>query len=137
MNKLLLKLIRIAYRDNCTLGALYDSEGDMFLATLEEPNKGNQKGISCIPEGIYNVVPHNGVVKNVYRLENVPDRSGILIHIGNTTDDIEGCILVGLSHGKLGGKPAVMKSVAAMDSLRSHIRNRTSKDEFTLQITSI
>jgi hypothetical protein len=61
----------------------------------------NRPKISCIPLGTYEVVPHgwNGEkvkFKNSWRLLNVPGRSGILLHEGNTHKDTEGCLLMGL-----------------------------------------
>jgi hypothetical protein len=43
----------------------------------------------------------------------------VLIHTGNTTDDIRGCILVGMMHSVLDGKPAVLRSGDAMTLLRA------------------
>lgn len=134
---------RFAYLDNCTLGRLL--AGDRMLATLEEPWLRNPKGPggqrhldgkeSCVPDGEYKLSPHNGArFKNVYRLANpdlgvwdMPDqvpspyygRSAVLIHSGNTTDDIIGCILVGMLHGRLDGKHAVLRSGEALDTLRA------------------
>jgi len=37
-----------------------------------------------------------------FELQNVPNHSGILIHVGNCNDDSSGCILIGQSrHGNL------------------------------------
>jgi hypothetical protein len=80
--------------------------------------------------------PHNGPrFKDVWRLESVPGRSAILIHAGNTTQDIEGCILVGMNHGELqskgfGNLRAVLSSRKAINLLRRHI----GKNSFTLTI---
>lgn len=65
--------------------------------TLEEPWRNNIKRISCIPAGEYECVKHNGSFKNVWRLLDVPKRTAVLIHAGNTLEDTEGCILVGTS----------------------------------------
>jgi len=103
--------------------------------TLEEPWKDNKRGISCIPEGTYKVVPHgwgNERVrfKRAYRLTGTAPRTAILIHTGNTTDDIEGCILVGGAHGALNGKQAVLYSLPAMERLRTLV----GKNSFELTI---
>jgi hypothetical protein len=45
-------------------------------------------------------------------------RSAILIHSGNTTDQIEGCVLVGMRHGYLNDMPAVLDSRTALTQLR-------------------
>lgn len=114
-----LELVRIAKRDTYTIGRLF-VDGVRFCDTLEDPDRGlNQQlpesvnrskkraGVTAIPTGRYRVTlgvksPRfsqkkayqfcNGYVP---RLLNVPAFDGILIHIGNTSKDSEGCILVG------------------------------------------
>jgi hypothetical protein len=49
----------------------------------------------------------------VYQVCDVPDRSHILIHAGNTNEDTHGCILLGLMYGTLGTETAVISSRAA------------------------
>lgn len=140
-----LTLVRHAYLPDVTLGRLY--AGDLVLATLEEPwipdpdGPGGQRREgtlreSCVPDGEYILHPHTGTkFRNVWCLENpalgvyrFPDdippgqrwgRSAILIHSGNTVDDILGCILVGRRHGRLDGKDAVLDSRAALEELRA------------------
>lgn len=64
--------------------------------TLELPWKNNQFKISCIPAGVYKLLPHNSPkFKKCFSISGVPFRSAILIHVGNTIADSEGCILVG------------------------------------------
>ena len=121
-----------------TLGMLQVPGLNTPIYTLEEPWKDNQRNISCIPPGVYRCTPHNGrKFKGVWRLEGVPNRTAILIHAGNTTRDIEGCILVGLSHGNLRPRGvierlrAVLSSRKALNMLKSHIG---SENSFTLTI---
>lgn len=101
------------------------------IFTLEEPWKGNQTDISCIPVGRYKCTPHDGPkFKNVWKVNDVPGRDAILIHSGNTIRDIEGCILVGTRRGWLDGLPAVLHSKLALDELRDILCEK----EFTLTI---
>lgn len=151
-----LVLSRILYDPLVTLGRL--RVGSLQLATLEEPwipdpdGPGGQrrqpgKHESCVPDGEYTLYPHTGqVFKDVWVLENqalgvyrfdfdIPfgqqwGRSSILIHSGNTTDDILGCILVGLTHGKLGDKDAVLNSRVALTRLREVLK----QDKHILEI---
>lgn len=101
-----------------TFGLLY--HGQIPLCnTLEDPPNNNQVGISCIPRGLYECLPHNGVkFKNVWMLQNVPGRSAILIHAGNTIDATSGCILVGMGLGRISGQPGIINSQTALNMLR-------------------
>lgn len=83
--------------------------GSKFLAyTLELEWRDNQKRKSCIPKGTYEIAYRDfggyynrynerfdNHKKGVLELQNVKDRSAILIHIGNRPKDTLGCILVG------------------------------------------
>jgi hypothetical protein len=84
-------------QDAPTTGQLF--AGDLSLYTLERPWKGNARGISCIPIGVYPVIvaPSDHFGRPMPHLLDVPGRSDILIHPGNTVADIRGCILVGMS----------------------------------------
>lgn len=95
-------------------GALH-MDGKQLCYTLEEPWRENMPKISCIPAGTYKCSPHDGFkFQDVWKIEGVPNRSAILIHTGNTLDDTEGCILVGLKSIKGG----IAQSRAAMSILR-------------------
>ena len=114
------------------LNILGESHEPIF--TLELPWQDNATDISCIPDGQYLCKPHESPSQgSVYKVFDVPYRDHILIHIGNTTDDIEGCILVGASAGTLNGKPAVLNSKNCMKRLMSIIKDR----EFILEIISV
>ncbi len=88
------------YTDKQTTGylRLVNSENQVIFAcsTLELADKNNQKSISCIPKGVYTCVrivsPRLGVC---YSIQNVPNRQAILIHVGNFSSEIKGCILIG------------------------------------------
>ena len=107
-------LERIAKRKTYTIGRLYirqqvmdeylpGYENRYFCDTLEptwrdyEHGAYKVKGRSAIPEGRYAVViswsPKFGAWLPI--LLGVPKFEGIRIHAGNTSEDTEGCILVG------------------------------------------
>jgi len=94
-------LKRVLLTDDGVAGVLINGSRPICL-TLEEEWKDNAKGISCIPNGSYLcqkvVTPHHG---KTYQVMNVPGRTSILIHSGNTEADTEGCILVGKEYGIL------------------------------------
>lgn len=126
-------LKRISYFDDATLGVLLNPAGVPVLKTLEEVWRNNKKGVSCIPLGTYVCKPYTSPkYKNVWHLQNVKDRSLILIHNGNTNKHTEGCILVGKAFGTLDGLHAVTQSKAALKWLQGTIGNK----EFKLTITN-
>jgi hypothetical protein len=114
---------------DCTTGVLHDKEGRFICYTLEEPWKDNKNQISCIPVGTYDCVNWNGFkFKDVWNVSKVPNRVAILIHSGNTTNDIEGCILVGLAKSEIKGLKAVLESKKALQKLKDLI-GRDAKGE--------
>jgi len=103
-----------------------DSVSHAPFFTLELPWRDNRRGESCIPEGTYlarkYVSPKYG---DTWIIDPVPERSGILMHAGNTVTDTEGCILVGTRAGMLQNRPAVLNSRNAINALQSLL-----EDEF-------
>ena len=90
-------LIRLDYKTGLgTFGVLL-VEGKLLCYTLEKPFLYNIRNESCIPCGCYFCTYHTRKSKEGYLLQDVPDRSGIMIHIGNTLLDTSGCILLGKS----------------------------------------
>jgi hypothetical protein len=85
-------LTRINYAPTYTLGFIRYK--DFFCFTLE-PARTQGKG--CIPCGVYPIVwEYSPKFKcNLWELKNVSGRSEIKVHVGNSTKDTEGCILVG------------------------------------------
>ncbi|RXM52933.1 hypothetical protein BOQ64_00520 [Chryseobacterium sp. CH25] len=72
------------------------ANGKSICYTLELPWKDNLNNISCIPIGTYKGILRYDK-KDGWRiqLDNVPNRTGVQIHMGNYTTQIEGCVLVG------------------------------------------
>ena len=103
-----------------TFGILFGVTNEPFCLTLELPWRDNEPKKSCIPLGDYQVI-RNTSPKGGFRLKEVPGRSDILIHAGNTIADIEGCILVGKELGYLNDKPAVLQSKAALKELVEYL----------------
>lgn len=99
-----------------------------LCVTCENPWKDNLPRESCIPPGTYQCKAFNGVrYKNVWEVTNVPGRSAILFHHGNTIRDTEGCILVGRGFSTLNGLPSITESVTTLNMLRTVL-----PPEFTL-----
>lgn len=83
-------------------GVLYLGQ-EPLCVTLERSWKDNVQNISAIPCGNYRVTTDDHIkFGRCYRLHNVPQRFGILIHCGNSIKDTTGCILVGRSFHKGG-----------------------------------
>lgn len=80
-------------------------DGAFYCFSLELPWKDNAPQISCIPPGTYPVAvaesPHFtekfGQPIYLASVLNVPGRSGVEIHGGNTPSDSLGCILCGFT----------------------------------------
>ena len=118
-----LKITRISEYDGATYGVLSLDDKPMFV-TLEDAWRNNAHGISCIPKGVYKCQQHKSPkFGNCYHVLDVPERSEILIHAGNTHEDTSGCILVGLMFGALGTHHAILSSRSAMAAFLTQMRN--------------
>lgn len=95
------ELYRLPESPTGVWGVFYDAQNmDYFCVTGERHWKDNKKNESCIPPGEYiaTLLKNAFHGRDVYRLENVPNRTDILIHRGAfPTQDSLGCILVGES----------------------------------------
>jgi len=116
-------LARLARSDQGTEGILL--AGEFNCKTLELPWRENARQVSCIPAGEYDVeIRLSNKYGRVYWVRKVPNRTYILIHSGNYAGDVSksfkshvmGCVLLGKTHGYLGGQRAVLTS-------RSTVRN--------------
>lgn len=122
----------------CTSGYLA-VDGKIVAYTLERPWLGNTPLLSSIPDGKY-----GGTLRydhaDAWRIEltGVPDRGNVQIHTGNTPDDTEGCILVGL---KLGADLcSVQDSKKAYDALRTAFygsANPNATPDKAIQVTVV
>lgn len=147
-----LTLKRIAKKSSYTIGKLY-IDGVYECDTLEDTDRGltqdmplseikktKIKGVTAIPSGTYditlNVVSPKFSKRSQYksiggklpRLLNVPGYEGVLIHIGNTAQDSEGCILVG--QNSVVGK--VLNSTATFNTLYEKLK--AAEDKITIEI---
>jgi hypothetical protein len=130
--------IKREYYSTHVYGNLTDEGGNHIAWTLERPENDN-KPMSCIPEGIYIGIrffsPH--FKYDVFELNNVRQRTSILIHRGNTIEDSEGCILLGGSKGLITNKKnglvenGIMNSEIAFNKFMSLLEGI---NEITLEI---
>ena len=145
--KLLLK--RIAKQKTYTIGKLY-IDGVYECDTLEDTDRGlsndmsideikkkKEYGQTAIPTGSYEVTmnvvspkfknrswakPYNGKLP---RLIAVPGYEGVLIHVGNKSEDTLGCLLVG--QNKIKGQ--VVNSTATFHKLMEKLTEANEKNE--------
>ena len=86
-------IINRTYYNNGTNGDL-SVNGKAFCHSIELPWKNNQRGISCIPEGRYqltkNLSEHLG---RTLLINKVPNRDECLVHAANNAQlELKGCI---------------------------------------------
>jgi hypothetical protein len=116
---------------------------DFTLYTCEEEWRDNERNESCIPAGTYICRRTTYWKHNIPTFEvcEVPDRSRILFHTGNTEEDSDGCILLGRSIGHLEviceetGKET--RKIGVTDSrvaFRLFMEELAGEDEFLLTI---
>lgn len=97
-----LLLIRYEFTDKSTIGTLY-LDGIKECFTLEDVVRDVKiPKETAIPFGRYEVdiTMSQRFGRSMPLIKEVPNFEGIRIHSGNTSDDTEGCILVGTTRGK-------------------------------------
>ena len=130
-------LIRTHSDDKGTLGMMFHNK-DLICYTLELPWRDNARSISCIPAGKYICERwHSPTYGEVFVVTNVPNRTGILIHVGNWISDIRGCILPGTQQSIQDGgldRYSVFNSGIALDGFMDLLKD---EKEFQLEIKEI
>ena len=148
-----LHMLRVCTREKWTAGAMIraDVHPPRFLCgTMEDGHKDVKvRGHTRIPAGTYKIKLRNeGTLTQKYQqkfpdihkgmlwLQNVPGFEYIYIHLGNTHEDSEGCILVGNSVNWDTGFQG--DSVAAYRSLYSLVANQIlNEDDVVIQIEDV
>lgn len=103
-----LKLIRVQEGKDATLGVMYNGMNFVCYTLEDEKREVKIKGETRIPAGEYEIKFREVMSPKTehYRkrfswftwhleLQNVPNFKYVYIHIGNSDDDSDGCILVG------------------------------------------
>ena len=124
--------IKRKHRDNGVLSEIVLSQALDNLEVLyefygiERPWRDNAPSVSCIPSGLYVLIPYNsskypdvwafyGGTVGVERGE----RTRCLIHSANYAHQVQGCLGLGMQAGETNkGEPAVWKSRDAVNRLR-------------------
>lgn len=125
---MILRLSRVSEYNGASMGVLCFNDEPRIL-TLEDAWRNNERKLSCIPEGKYKIKrirsPKFGIT---FEVLDVPERSNILFHAGNTASDTEGCILLGQRYGKLNGKQAILNSSKAFEDFLKIMNGIESAD---------
>lgn len=137
-----LKLLRSTSADTSTEGKIYD-DGAFECYSLEDTDrfledegtiKINRQ--SAIPRGKYSLIISfsNRFQKDLIEVLNVSRFTGIRIHSGNSSEDTEGCIIVG-STNKLDDDNWIGGSRIALKKLQRKVKEALDNgDEVTLEI---
>jgi len=125
------------YFNAATMGHLWIADlDDPVFYTIERPWLNNKVNVSCIPAGNYNVKPYSSdKFKDVYEVQDVPDRSKILIHVANWATEVEGCIGIGLSAGYMMQNGLLQKSVTGSRIALSDFKKLLGYQGFILSIS--
>lgn len=141
-----LELERFAYLEKCTIGRIRHPGLSVPIVTLERPWIRNENGpggclsISCVPDGTYELAPHDGArFQDVYSLRNPslgvfyqtapPEcgpanarlwgRTAILMHRAAQVTDVIGCIGLGQRFVTYSDTVTLLRSLEALTELRA------------------
>jgi len=127
---------RFEFGSHYTIGKMY-IDGEFECYTLEDKYRDSSipkvKGQTAIPNGTYRVIIDHSTRfnKDMPHILNVPNFSGIRIHSGNTDQDTEGCILVGLTWN---GADTIGNSRAAYNHLYDKLAVALESDVAVISI---
>lgn len=125
-----LSIERFAYTPMGVFGRCYIAGQELF--TVERPWLNNERSISCIPEGRYTCSPrfYNKGGYDAIEITQVPGRTNVLLHKGNTMHDLAGCIAI---TAKLGCVEGIWGGVNSREAFRILMDHYGSAD-FILEI---
>ena len=119
----ILRLIRLEESfEHGTFGVLRFN-AEVFCVTLEPPDIENAQNVSSIPAQQYTCEriqsPRYG---DTFEVKNVPGRTHVLFHPGNTVDHTMGCVLLGQYFGKLRGDRAAFNSALTFREFMARLK---------------
>lgn len=125
------------YFQHGTFSILCDENGNPILKTVEREWANNTPNISCIPEGVYDVTPHDSPRFGKCLALSAPSlgvtiygpslRTHCLIHAANKPSQLQGCIAPGLDFGVVDNEWAVLSSRDALLELMKYIDHKPAK----------
>lgn len=132
-----LSLFRFQFSDDSVIGSLSmktDKAEEFLCYTLEDKvrevpgipvREWKVFGKTAIPKGRYEVKKTRSARfgRDTLQLMNVPGFEGIRIHAGNTSNDTEGCILVGssINTNSINGSQSISQSRDALQKLEAKL----------------
>jgi hypothetical protein len=136
--KLLIRRIKnYKHSDKQTIGNAYyfiENNGVGYTCrTLELPWKDNEKRISCIPDGEYEVIKHTSPkFGECFWIQDVPDRSEILFHSGSFYTNTLGCVLVGKGFTDINGD-GLLDLVHSRDTMKDLLKLLPNKFKLIIE----
>lgn len=141
----IITLERFAYTPFGVFGRLVF--GSFRAFTVERPWADNKARESCIPDGEYSMQWYNSpkfgqtwaLIGDTVSLFPAAGkaRSAILIHKGNTMDDLLGCIALGSTLGTVNGKWAVLNSTVTVNSFLEATKGKQLKLVITPRLGAV
>ncbi|MFL7010945.1 DUF5675 family protein [Enterovibrio norvegicus] len=124
-------VLKRRYFNEATFGTLHREDGSQVCVIAERESSNNAKGESCIPEGTYQLLPHESTrFGTCYALE-APTlgvtrfgpslRTHCLIHKANRPSELRGCLAPGAAFGVVGQEWAVINSKGAFNALMKEL----------------
>lgn len=135
---MIVELIRLEEDfDYGTFGALKVNK-QIYCATLEPADLLNATSVSSIPAQQYMCVRHKSPrFGETFMVSNVPGRSHVLFHPGNTKNDTEGCILLGQYWGKLSGPNGARAVLNSGNTFKEFMNKMSGVNEFHLTVSEV
>ncbi len=123
-------LIRTSYTTKGVTGQIVDRHGLPICSSLELPWSDNERNISCVPTGLYDIkldTRHRGKVDEclVWELMNVKGkRTECQFHIANWCSELLGCIALVSSLTMLHDKLFGASSRDAFEKLMAYMKQK-------------
>ena len=116
------------YRDGWTDRMIF-IQGILLCRSIELRWANNERNVSCVPEGVYQVVIiQHPKFSECLQINGVKGRSGILVHVANDAQkELRGCIAPVFS---LSGNGKGQYSRLAMSYIIENLRNSGEKEHF-------
>jgi len=110
MIKPIVELIRLEENFKYGTFGILKIQKKVFCVTLEPPDIENNRNVSSIPAQQYICKRMSSSYGETFKVMDVPNRTQVLLHPGNTKFHTQGCILLAQYFGKLKGNRAVLNS---------------------------